>query len=152
MAAAIPSGVGFLGAGIIWKQVNKENDGHTVHGLTTAASVWLSAAVGIACSGELYFAATFSVSIMLVLLRFGPRFFDSGDDEDENEDDIEGAYGTMNYSSMIKPPSFKDAVATSEELEVLTSTSPTRPSSPLSATHSSYRRNTNRKKKPSLME
>lgn len=73
VAAAIPSGVGFLGAGIIWKQVNKDGDGHTVSGLTTAASIWLSAAVGIACSGELYFAATFSVAVMLIMLRFGPR-------------------------------------------------------------------------------
>lgn len=73
VAAAIPSGVGFLGAGIIWKQENKDGDGHTVSGLTTAASIWLSAAVGIACSGELYFAATFSVAVMLLLLRFGPR-------------------------------------------------------------------------------
>ena len=52
MAAAIPSGVGFLGAGMIWKQSQAEGaDGgtsQTVHGLTTAATLWLSAAVGIA--------------------------------------------------------------------------------------------------------
>ena len=76
VAASIPSGVGFLGAGLIFKQVEKDNNGednHTVHGLTTAASVWLSAAVGIACGGEMYFSATFSIAIMLLLLRFGPR-------------------------------------------------------------------------------
>ena len=39
VAAAIPSGVGFLGAGLIYK------DNQQVHGLTTAASLWLSAAV-----------------------------------------------------------------------------------------------------------
>ena len=50
IAAAIPSGVGFLGAGMIWKQ-SQEDGGQTVHGLTTAASLWLSAAVGIA-AGE----------------------------------------------------------------------------------------------------
>ena len=52
IAAAIPSGVGFLGAGLIWKQAQKEDDGtesQAVHGLTTAASLWLSAALGIAC-------------------------------------------------------------------------------------------------------
>jgi putative Mg2+ transporter-C (MgtC) family protein len=51
VAAAIPSGVGFLGAGLIWKQDEKSQDGSkvmSVHGLTTAASIWLSAAVGIA--------------------------------------------------------------------------------------------------------
>ena len=51
VAAAIPSGVGFLGAGMIWKQAQRDADGsdtHVVHGLTTAASLWLSAACGIA--------------------------------------------------------------------------------------------------------
>ena len=50
ISAAIPSGVGFLGAGLIWKQTEKDEKGeftHSVHGLTTAASLWLSAAVGI---------------------------------------------------------------------------------------------------------
>ncbi len=74
--------MGFLGAGIIWKQV--KGDHHTVHGLTTAASLWLSAAVGIACAGELYFAASFSCALMMVLLRFGPRLLD--DDADASTD------------------------------------------------------------------
>ncbi len=73
ISAAIPSGVGFLGAGIIWKQTDKETNSQSVHGLTTAASLWLSAAVGIACSGELYFAASFAIAVMMILLRFGPR-------------------------------------------------------------------------------
>jgi putative Mg2+ transporter-C (MgtC) family protein len=77
VSAAIPSGVGFLGAGLIFKEQKKDEhgeDSHTVRGLTTAASLWLSAAVGIACGGQLYFVASFSIAIMLVLLRFGPRF------------------------------------------------------------------------------
>jgi putative Mg2+ transporter-C (MgtC) family protein len=76
VAAAIPSGVGFLGAGLIFKEQKKDAHGedmHTVRGLTTAASLWLSAAVGIACGGQLYFVASFSIAIILVLLRFGPR-------------------------------------------------------------------------------
>ena len=63
VTAAIPSGVGFLGAGLIWKgtvSVNDE-DVHQVHGLTTAASVWLSAAVGVGAGGELYFVTAYSV-------------------------------------------------------------------------------------------
>lgn len=59
---------------------------HVVHGLTTAASLWLSAAVGVACGGTLYFAASFGTAVMLVLLRFGPRFSELDDDE-ETEDD-----------------------------------------------------------------
>eukprot|EP00555_Chaetoceros_dichaeta_P013789 CAMPEP_0198269682 /NCGR_PEP_ID=MMETSP1447-20131203/42209_1 /TAXON_ID=420782 /ORGANISM="Chaetoceros dichaeta, Strain CCMP1751" /LENGTH=177 /DNA_ID=CAMNT_0043961359 /DNA_START=60 /DNA_END=593 /DNA_ORIENTATION=+ len=76
VSAAIPSGVGFLGAGLIFKNAEKDENGdmsHSVHGITTAASLWISAAVGIACGGELYFAATHSVAVMLLLLRFGPR-------------------------------------------------------------------------------
>jgi len=79
VSAAIPSGVGFLGAGLIFKQADKDDNGddiHTVHGLTTAASVWLSAAVGIACGGEMYFPASFSVAVMLLVLRFGPKVTD----------------------------------------------------------------------------
>ena len=46
VAAQIVSGVGFLGAGmIVYKQ-------HEVHGLTTAAGVWATAGVGMACGGQ----------------------------------------------------------------------------------------------------
>lgn len=45
VSAAIPSGVGFLGAGLIFKQAEKDNSSgdttHVVHGLTTAASLWI---------------------------------------------------------------------------------------------------------------
>lgn len=96
ISAAIPSGVGFLGAGLIFKEAEKnELTGgvtHVVHGLTTSASLWLSAAVGVACGGALYSAATMSVAIMLTLLRFGPRSEDATFDPDtdipldENDD------------------------------------------------------------------
>ena len=88
ISAAIPSGVGFLGAGMIFKekQIDKETgeNSHIVHGLTTSASLWLSAAVGIACGGELYYPATFCVAIVLVLLRFGPRHV-ANDETEESE-------------------------------------------------------------------
>jgi len=86
VAAAIPSGVGFLGAGLIYK------DNQQVHGLTTAASLWLSAAVGIACSGELYFVATFSVAVILVLLRFGPRSQEPDNDDDDTQAQIDDLF------------------------------------------------------------
>lgn len=88
VSAAIPSGVGFLGAGLIFKNAEKDENGdmnHSVHGITTAASLWISAAVGIACGGELYFAATHSVAVMLLLLRFGPRAVPSVDEEADQE-------------------------------------------------------------------
>lgn len=51
IAAQIVSGIGFLGAGVI--VFRKE----FVHGLTTAASVWLVAAIGMAVGGGLYIIA-----------------------------------------------------------------------------------------------
>ncbi|KAL7555099.1 hypothetical protein ACHAWF_018711 [Thalassiosira exigua] len=77
VSAAIPSGVGFLGGGLIVKSsevdpVTGERH-HLVQGITTAAATWLSAAVGIACGGGMYFPAAFSTALNLLLLRFGPR-------------------------------------------------------------------------------
>ena len=87
--------MGFLGAGLIFKQEDKESASMVVHGLTTAASVWLSAAVGIACGGELYFAASFGVSIMMLLLRFGPRSNDQSDVGDDDDDDENDSWGGL---------------------------------------------------------
>ena len=91
ISAAIPSGVGFLGAGLIFKEAQKDeltgHSQHVVHGLTTATSLWLSAAVGVACGGELYLVSMFSTAIMLVLLRFGPRQRDFEDHDEESEED-----------------------------------------------------------------
>jgi putative Mg2+ transporter-C (MgtC) family protein len=105
ISAAIPSGVGFLGAGLIYKGgVVGEGGGDgsrpIVHGLTTAASLWVSAAVGIACGGAMYFAATFSSAILLVLLRFGPRGHETANVDDYEDEEryhtVESAllYGT----------------------------------------------------------
>jgi len=70
VTAAIPSGVGFLGAGLIWKGTVGVGDEqtHQVHGLTTAASVWLSAAIGCGAGGALYFLTAYSVSDLFLLL------------------------------------------------------------------------------------
>lgn len=62
VAAQIVSGVGFLGAGmIVYKQ-------HEVHGLTTAAGVWATAGVGMACGGQLYIIAV-GATILLILCQ-----------------------------------------------------------------------------------
>ncbi len=47
VAAQIVSGIGFIGAGLIF--VRKDN----VHGLTTAATIWVTAGIGMACGGGL---------------------------------------------------------------------------------------------------
>ena len=54
-----------------------------VHGITTAASTWVSAAIGVAAGGAMYFVAFFSVLTLLFVLRFGPRARDIQGSEPE---------------------------------------------------------------------
>jgi putative Mg2+ transporter-C (MgtC) family protein len=62
IAAQIVSGIGFLGAGAILK------DGVVIRGLTTAASLWATAAVGLAAGAGEYVIAVVSAAIILVSL------------------------------------------------------------------------------------
>jgi putative Mg2+ transporter-C (MgtC) family protein len=62
VAAQVVSGIGFLGAGAILAR------GEIVRGLTTAASIWTVAAIGLAVGGGLYFAAVLSTTVILVIL------------------------------------------------------------------------------------
>ena len=89
VTAAIPSGVGFLGAGLIWKGKigTGESEVHQVHGLTTAASLWLSAAVGAGSGGGLYFVTAYAVTLVIAVLRFGPKFMSEDDDMDDGFSD-----------------------------------------------------------------
>jgi putative Mg2+ transporter-C (MgtC) family protein len=65
----IVTGIGFLGAGVI---VHRER-GHKVHGLTTAATVWVAAAAGILCGlGAWRVAVIVTLLVGLVLLVGGP--------------------------------------------------------------------------------
>lgn len=61
IAAQVVSGVGFLGAGLIF--VHKDS----VRGLTTAASIWVSAAIGVACGGGLEAIALAGTGVYFVL-------------------------------------------------------------------------------------
>ena len=61
VAAQIVAGVGFLGAGII---VYKKN---VVYGLTTAAGVWATAGVGMACGGGLWLIAIAATFILILI-------------------------------------------------------------------------------------
>ena len=59
IAAQIVSGIGFIGAGmIVYKQ-------HEVKGLTTAAGIWASAGVGMACGAGMYFLAIGATLILI---------------------------------------------------------------------------------------
>lgn len=67
LAAGAITGIGFLGAGVVLKS------GLSVHGLTTAACLWIVAAIGLAVGSGLHFAALLSFAITLVslwLLRY----------------------------------------------------------------------------------
>lgn len=60
IASYVVSGVGFLGAGVIFK------DGANVRGLNTAATIWCSAAMGVLCGfGYPHFAAFLAISVLL---------------------------------------------------------------------------------------
>jgi putative Mg2+ transporter-C (MgtC) family protein len=59
MAQGIMTGIGFLGAGVIIKE------GHFVRGLTTAASIWITAAIGIMAGVGFYFPLAISVILTL---------------------------------------------------------------------------------------
>ena len=62
IAAQVVTGIGFLGAGAIIQQ------GVNVRGLTTAASLWVTAAIGLACGLGYYAAALITAGITLVSL------------------------------------------------------------------------------------
>ena len=62
MAQGIMTGIGFLGAGVIFKE------GFTVRGLTTAASIWITAAIGILVGIGFWFAAIAGTAATLIVL------------------------------------------------------------------------------------
>jgi putative Mg2+ transporter-C (MgtC) family protein len=67
IAAQVVSGIGFLGAGVIFKGSS------TVRGLTTAGSIWFSAAVGMACgAGMVAVALAATVAYHLILFLIAP--------------------------------------------------------------------------------
>jgi putative Mg2+ transporter-C (MgtC) family protein len=74
IAANIITGIGFIGAGVIFK------DGLTISGLTTATSIWMTAALGMAAgAGELGLAAI-SLLLALMVLALFQRLQDVIDD------------------------------------------------------------------------
>lgn len=67
MAQGIMTGIGFLGAGVIIKE------GFSVRGLTTAASIWITAAVGVLAGIGFYFPLVVSVLLTIGVLSFFRR-------------------------------------------------------------------------------
>lgn len=67
MAQGIMTGIGFLGAGVIYKE------GFSVRGLTTAGSIWMTAAIGILFGIGFYFPATLTTILTLGILSIFRR-------------------------------------------------------------------------------
>lgn len=65
IAAQIVSGIGFLGAGIILKSESKEK----VTNVTTAASIWFSAAIGMALGFNFHFIAIVGAVYVVLISR-----------------------------------------------------------------------------------
>ena len=63
IAAGIVAGIGFLGAGAIIRR-----EGGLVGGLTTAATIWAVAAVGLAAGAGLYLASAVTTVVVLIVL------------------------------------------------------------------------------------
>ena len=67
--AGIATGIGFLGAGTIFKAKSE------VHGLTTAASIWTVAAVGLAVGLGYYLMTVIAVVLILIVLQLNKMEF-----------------------------------------------------------------------------
>jgi putative Mg2+ transporter-C (MgtC) family protein len=63
----IITGIGFLGAGVILRDTN----GSQVHGITTAATIWLTATLGVLCGAGMWPMALLGMALTLVILIFG---------------------------------------------------------------------------------
>jgi putative Mg2+ transporter-C (MgtC) family protein len=66
----ILTGIGFLGVGVIVRN----NEGHHVHGLTTAACIWVTACIAVACAVAEWRIVLISAPLVFVILVFGGPF------------------------------------------------------------------------------
>ena len=74
IAAQVVTGMGFLGGGAILRS------GRVVHGMTTAATIWVNAAIGMAAGAGQFALATAATAITLVVLALLPpveSYFDA---------------------------------------------------------------------------
>lgn len=77
IAAQVVTGISFLGAGVIYK------NGNTVKGLTTAAGIWATAAVGMACGSGLYWVGLF-MTVLIIGVQLLMHHFNVGYDAYSN--------------------------------------------------------------------
>lgn len=73
IAAQVVSGISFLGAGVIFK------NGNTIKGLTTAAGIWATAAIGMAIGAGMYWVGIFETAVLMLIQLVLHRFPIGGD-------------------------------------------------------------------------
>lgn len=105
IAAQVVSGIGFLGGGAIMRH------GLNIKGLTTAAVIWSSAAVGLCLGAGLYFPAVLAVVVSLLSLvlfeRFEEKHFPAGQTKslhlvfDDDSVDVQKVKSTIGKNGFI---------------------------------------------------
>lgn len=101
IASQVVTGIGFIGAGIIIFQKN------VIRGLTTAAGLWVTSAIGLTCGAGLYILASATTILVLlclevlnvILQRFGTRNI-SVTITSKSEDNIKGIFKLMKKESI----------------------------------------------------
>jgi putative Mg2+ transporter-C (MgtC) family protein len=114
IASNIITGIGFLGAGVIFK------DGLTITGITTATTIWISAALGMAVGAGEYFIAILGTVIVLLILSAlsaitqkiesihqARSYLISFNDDKQFLDDLDAEIGRLKLKHFLKKD-FKD--------------------------------------------
>ena len=86
LAAQVVSGIGFIGAGVIWMDKN-----NVKRGLTTAANIWVTSGLGLIVGFGLYDIAIFTFLLMLlslnlpkILKKLGIQHHEQNDDDKDS--------------------------------------------------------------------
>jgi putative Mg2+ transporter-C (MgtC) family protein len=67
--AGIATGIGFIGAGLIFREMAGQTGAARIAGLTTAASCWAAAAIGVLVGAGLYWTAIFATLLVIFILE-----------------------------------------------------------------------------------
>jgi putative Mg2+ transporter-C (MgtC) family protein len=107
IAASVVSGIGFLAGGAILR------NGINVQGLTTAAGLWLVAAIGLCAGGGMYIESVGATVIGLAALMFLRRFEDK-DDRVRRRLSLTLDDGALEFDALIAKLNTRDVLATLE--------------------------------------
>ena len=70
----IATGIGFLGAGEIWRDTQTTTKKPPIHGLTSAAAIWVASGLGIAAGAGLWQLGLVGTTMVLIVLRLIKKF------------------------------------------------------------------------------